>query len=86
MIDDKHQESRCWLDEARNIDKLYCVLIGLCAVLFIADFAVHRHAHFDAEGLYGFYALFGLIAYAFIVGAGWLWRRVVLRKEDYYDD
>jgi hypothetical protein len=53
--------------------------------LFAADFITHRHAHYSVEGLYGFYALFGFIAYALIVGAGWLWRRIVLRKEDYYD-
>jgi hypothetical protein len=74
-----------WLDEARHIDWLYYALIGLCLALFATDFITHRHAHYSVEGLYGFYALFGFIAYALIVGAGWLWRRIVLRKEDYYD-
>ncbi len=85
MTDDKEQQTTRWLDEARHIDKLYYALMVLCAVLLIADFAVHRYAYFDVEGLRGFYAIFGFIACAFIVGAGRLWRRIVQREEDYYD-
>ena len=80
------QSDRRWLDEAGNQTKLFYALGVLCAGLFLADFAYHRHAHFSIEGTYGFYAIFGFIAYAAIVGAGWLWRRIVLRGEDYYDE
>ena len=75
-----------WLDASDNQTKLFYALGALCAALCLADFAVHRHAHFSIEGTYGFYAIFGFVAYAAIVGAGWLWRRVVLRGEDYYDE
>ncbi len=74
-----------WLDQEANQTKLFHLLGVLCLLLFAADFAIHRHAHFEAEGTYGFYPVFGFAAYALIVGAGWIWRRVVLRREDYYD-
>jgi hypothetical protein len=74
-----------WLDQAANQTKLFYALGALCILLFVADFIVHRHAHFEVEGVSGFYPVFGFAAYALIVGAGWIWRRVVLRREDYYD-
>ena len=81
----EEKTDRNWLDETANQTRLFYILIAVCACLFVADFALDRHAHFDAEALRGFYAVFGFIAYAAIVGAGWLWRRVVLRRQDYYD-
>ena len=83
-MSDKKSDER-WLDQTANQKKLFYTLGVLCALLFAADFVVHRHAHFQAEGMYGFYPVFGFAAYALIVGAGWIWRRIVLRQEDYYD-
>lgn len=76
---------RRWLDKTANQNRLFYTLIAICAGLFIADFSMDRHAHFETEAIPGFYAIFGFIAYTAIVGAGWLWRRVVLRRQDYYD-
>ena len=81
----EYEKDRRWLDEATNQTRLFYVLIAICVGLFGADFAIERHAHFAAESVSGFYAVFGFVAYSAIVGAGWLWRRVVLRRQDYYD-
>ena len=83
MSDEKRDER--WLDQNRNQTKLFHALGAVCALLFAADFAIHRHVYFEIESTYGFYPVFGFAAYALIVGAGWLWRRAVLRREDYYD-
>ena len=45
----------------------------------------HKHVHYAVEKIPGFYAVFGFVAYSLIVGFGWVWRAVVMRKEDYYD-
>jgi hypothetical protein len=74
-----------WLERPGSIKKLFVALAVFSLVLILADLAYHKHVHYAIEEWFGFYALFGFLAYSLIVGAGWLWRRVVMRKEDYYD-
>ena len=79
-----------WIERPGNAGKLYRLLLGICALLLALDLLdvlgiFHKHIHHDAEGWLGFYSLFGFAAYAFIVGAGWVWRAVVGRGPDYYD-
>lgn len=75
-----------WLDEPRNVDKLFYGLGAACAALLVAGLFVHGHHDFRWEGWIGFFALAGFVSYAFIVLAGRLWRKVVSRREEYYDD
>jgi len=86
------QNREYWLDRPGSTGLLYRILLILCGVLLMADvlnllhILYHKHGHYAAEGWFGFYAIFGFVAYALIVGAGWIWRRVVMRGEDYYTD
>ena len=84
-------EQMSWIERPGNVGKLFGLLILICVVLALADVGdvldilYHKHVHYAVEKIPGFYAVFGFVAYALIVGAGWIWRRVVMRKEDYYD-
>ena len=85
------EENKHWLDRPGSGGKLYRILLVVCGLLLLADVLdvanvlYHKHTHYPAEEWFGFYAIFGFTAYSLIVGAGWLWRSVVMRKEDYYD-
>jgi hypothetical protein len=81
MTDDKKR----WLDEGRNIDRLYWGLIVICVALGVADVAIHRHAAFTWEGLPNFYGFFGFAAFWCIVIIGKHLRKILWRPEDYYD-
>ena len=80
-----------WLDKPGSVNVLFRLLLVACAILLAADvldmlgIGYHKHVHYSIEKVGGFYAVCGFAAYAFIVGAGWIWRRVVMRDEDYYD-
>ncbi|MCY3762541.1 MAG: hypothetical protein OXH50_14930 [Gemmatimonadetes bacterium] len=79
-----------WIERPGNAGKLYRLLLAVCGLLLALDLLdvlgiFHKHVHHDAEGWLGFYSFFGFAAYAFIVGAGWVWRAVVGRGPDYYD-
>lgn len=63
---------------------VYAVYI-ICAVLILVDLFYHKHGHFTFEGWFGFYALFGFIAYVFIVLSATQLRKLIKRDEDYYD-
>jgi predicted MFS family arabinose efflux permease len=75
-----------WLDQPGNVRLLLRVLAGFGALLFVADFLYHKHIHFEAERVFGFYALFGFAAFVGIVLAGKQLRKLLMRPEDYYDD
>mgnify|MGYP000340781510 CR=1 FL=1 len=62
------------------------LIIIICILLFIGEFVFHRHGETIIEDYLFFPAIFGFIAFIFIVFAGVLLRKIVMRKEDYYDD
>lgn len=76
---------RYWLDEPRNVTRLYRGLWGIGILLVLLDLAVHRHAEAGFDDLFGFYGLYGFIACVALVLAAKLLRRAVMRPEDYYD-
>lgn len=72
-------------DNPDNIRKLLRVFYGICALLFAADFVVHRHIEFRWEGLPGFYPLYGFVGCVILVFAAKWMRTFLMRPEDYYD-
>jgi len=78
-------KKRYWLDEPRNVTKLYRTLWGVGILLVLLDLVVHRHAEAEFDGVFGFYALYGFVACVTLVLTAKLLRRVVMRPEDYYD-
>lgn len=45
-----------------------------------------EHPHFKVEGLGAFFAVYGFVAFSFIVLAGRHLRKLVGRKETYYEE
>ncbi len=72
-------ERRWWLDDPRNVDKVYYALCVLCALSVFADFFYDRHYAFAFHAIYGFVACVGLVLAAKQL------RKLVKRPEDYYD-
>lgn len=74
-----------WLDDPRNVDKIYYGLWVLCALVVVADFFYEKHGYFFFEHWVGFHAAYGFIACVGLVIAAKQLRRVLKRSEDYYD-
>ena len=75
-----------WLDDPRNVNRLYWGLVVVCILLGVADLFVHRHVHFSWEYFQNFYGFFGFAAFWCVVIAGKNLRKILWRPEDYYDD
>ena len=73
-----------FLDKKENIKKIIYLFYALCALLFAADFVVHRHTYHSWEEIPGFYALFGFIACVLLVLTAKQLRKLVMRDEEYY--
>ena len=72
-------------DRPSNVSLLLRSLYFICAFLFILDFILHRHISMSWENIPGFYALFGFIACVVLVLVAKQMRKILMRKEDYYD-
>ncbi len=78
-------EKQYFFDKQENVTRFLRVFYIICAVLFLLDFVVHRHTSMKLEEIPAFYALFGFIAFVVLVEGSKLLRKLVMRKEDYYD-
>ncbi|HEX5091103.1 MAG TPA: hypothetical protein VFV84_00280 [Burkholderiales bacterium] len=74
-----------WLDDPRNVTKIYRGLWAIGLGLVLLDVIVHRHAEAGFDGLFGFYGLYGFVGIVVLVLGAKLLRRAVMRPEDYYD-
>lgn len=72
-------------DRPRNVRLLFRLLYGACLVLLALDFILHRHVAHAWERLPGFYGLFGFTACVTLVLIAKQLRRLLMRREDYYD-
>ena len=81
MDDRKH-----FFDDPGNVKKVLRIFYVICAGLLLADLAYHRHVVHEWEGLWGFYALYGFVACVALVLIAKEMRKLLMRREDYYDD
>jgi uncharacterized membrane protein YhhN len=82
---ERPDERRYWLDYPGNVTKIVWTLVAVCALLLLADAFLEKHGAFAIEHVFGFYALFGFVAYVALIFLGKGLRALVMRPEDYYD-
>ena len=78
-------ERQFWLDDARNINKIFYGLVFICIALVISDAFYHKHTHYAFEGIFGFFGFFGFGLSFLLVLASRELRKFLMRDEDYYD-
>lgn len=81
----KKTERVYWLDHKRNVDKIFYGLVAVCIALFSADFFYHKHVNFPFENWPGFFAWYGFTCCVALVLLAKQMRKIVMRREDYYD-
>ena len=79
-------EKRHVFDNPRNVKRVIYALGAVCALFLGADFLIERHVDHPWEILPGFYAVYGFVACVALVLIAKEMRKVLRRKEDYYDD
>lgn len=81
----KNENKDYWLDRPDNVRKLYVGLWVMGLALVIPDFFLHKHEDVELATSLGFYAIFGFVACVALVLTAKGLRRLLMRKEDYYD-
>jgi drug/metabolite transporter (DMT)-like permease len=73
------------LENKKLLNILLVVLMLICIALLCVDFFYHKHGHFAFEETFGFFPAFGFLAFVALSLCAKLLRKVVKRREDYYD-
>lgn len=86
MRRNKQKKQRTHLfDKPQNVQRTLRVLYAICAALVLADLVYLRHVTHAWETLFGFYAVYGFVACVILVLAAKEMRKILMRREDYYD-
>lgn len=79
------REKQHLFDRPENVNRLLRGFYVVCALLLLLDFFLHRHVSHDWENLPGFYAIYGFVACVLLVLIAKQLRKLLMRREDYYD-
>ena len=85
MSNGQNDEKTYLFDNPRNVSRLLLGFYVICGGLFVADFIAHRHVAHPWEGFPAFYAFYGFVACVLLVVIAKEMRKLLMRKEDYYD-
>lgn len=89
MADHPHGDKPGWADTKAFRAGLLAALVIAALAVAVAGFLPQfqkAHPHFKVEGFGAFFAVYGFVAFSFIVLAGQHLRKFVARKEDYYEE
>ena len=76
-----------WLDNKKNVNKIWYSLVGICVISVLADFFYHKHVSHPVEDLIvGMHGWYSFIVCVFLVLCAKLLRKILMRSEDYYDE
>ena len=74
-----------FLERPANQRRMRRVFYALCTALVALEVLVHRHVEHPFEGVFAFYAGYGFVACVVLVLLAKQMRRVLMRREDYYE-
>ena len=73
-----------WLDQPRNVERLWRGFLVVLALTVLAELLVHLHPYFGIESVFGFYAWFGFLACAAMIVVAKALALVLKRPDTYY--
>jgi len=79
-------DKKYFFDKPANVKWLMRGFYIICVLLVVADFILHRHIGFAWEEIPAFYAIYGFVACVVLVIIAKEMRKVLMRKENYYDE
>jgi len=73
-----------WLDQPRNIKRLWRGFLTVLALTVLIEAAVTLHPHFKIESIFGFNAAFGFLVCAAMIGLAKAVALLLKRPDTYY--
>lgn len=82
--EEKLNEDPGFFYRPNTIQWILRVFYGLCALLVLVEFIIHRHIEISIEKLLAFYPIYGFVACVILVLIANQMRKILIRDEDYY--
>lgn len=80
------KEKEYFFDKPENFKRFMAGFYISLFLLMIIDLFIYKHPYFKWEEYPSFYATFGFVAcVGLVLAAKYILRKIVMRKEDYYD-
>jgi len=79
-------EKKYFFDKPENVKWVMRGFYAICFLLVVADFIFHRHIGLAWEKIPAFYAIYGFVACVVLVVIAKEMRKLIMRKENYYDE
>jgi len=81
----KKRREITFFDSRQNRERVRASFYLSLLIVLIVDYFTPKHGHFPWEEAYAFYAVYGFVACVSLIFIAKGLRRLVKRKEDYYD-
>ena len=78
-------KEKAWIEKRRNVVLIVRIFLAVSIALLLLDLVIHRHELFSWEAWFGFYGFYGFVACVGLVLAAKVLRKLIMRREDYYD-
>ena len=78
-------KTESWLDEPRNVKRLWRGFLVVLALTVIAEFFVELHPHFAVERIFGFNAWFGFLSCVAMIAVAKGLALFLKRRDTYYE-
>jgi branched-subunit amino acid transport protein len=72
-------------DNPKNVQRFLYFFYFALLVLLVVDLFIPKHGHFPWENAPEFFAVYGFISCVSLIFIAKLLRKIVKRREDYYD-
>jgi len=73
-------------DKPENVRRLRKGFFIALVLVLLAEAFVDMRGEFHVEHFFGFYAVYGFISYVSLIFIAKFLRRILMRREDYYDN
>lgn len=73
-------------DKPENVRRLRTGFFFALVLVLLAEAFVDMHGEFHVEHFFGFYAVYGFISYVSLIFVAKFIRKLIMRREDYYDN
>ena len=80
------EQKEYFFDKPENVKWMMRGFYVICILLVVADFIIHRHIGLPWEEIFAFYAVYGFVACVLLVVVAKELRKIIMRKENYYDE
>ena len=74
-----------FFDKPQNVKRILMGFYIFLVLLIVVDLFFPKHPFFPWEGYPSFYGVYGFVSYITIVFGSTILRKLLKRKEDYYD-